>query len=284
MLSTAGGGARRNDIWRSSGRARIAAPSSRMRLGWLLLLAWLTLVPAGTAQADPNALWDIVHGQCVPNEEHYGRPEPCALVELRTGEARGYAVLKDLVGATQFLLVPTARIAGIESPELLLPGAPNYFESAWQSRTYVDDVLGRVLPRDDLSLAINSAYGRTQNQLHIHVDCVRADVRDALRDHEAAIGYRWAPLDILLAGHRYMAVRVDGEQLNHTNPFKLLADGVLGAREDMGRHTLVVVGAVFSNGRPGFIVLDDHADPAIGDRAAGEELQDHACAIASLIR
>src|SRR5215471_17416125 len=112
MLSTAGERARRNGIWRASGRARRCAPSSRMRLGWLLLLAWLALVAAGTAQADPNALWDIVHGQCLPNEERYGRPEPCALVELRTGETRGYAVLQDLVGATQFLLVPTARIAG----------------------------------------------------------------------------------------------------------------------------------------------------------------------------
>jgi CDP-diacylglycerol pyrophosphatase len=249
-----------------------------------VLFAWLTLVSAGTAHADPNALWDIVHGQCVPNEEHYDRPEPCALVELRAGEGLGYAVLKDLVGDTQFLLIPTARIAGIESPALLSPGAPNYFESAWESRTYVDDVLGRALPRDDFSLAINSAYGRTQNQLHIHIDCVRSDVRDALRGHEAAIGYRWAPLDIPLAGHRYMAVRVAGDQLNRTNPFKLLADGVPGAREDMGRHTLVVVGAVFSNGRPGFIVLDDHADAAIGDRASGEELQDHACAIASAVR
>jgi CDP-diacylglycerol pyrophosphatase len=203
---------------------------------------------------------------------------------LRAGEGLGYAVLKDLVGATQFLLIPTARIAGIESPALLAPAAPNYFENAWESRTYVDDVLGRALPRDDFSLAINSAYGRTQNQLHIHIDCVRADVRDALRGHEAAIGYRWAPLDIPLAGHRYMAVRVAGDQLSRTNPFKLLADGVAGAREDMGRHTLVVVGAVFSNGRPGFIVLDDHADAAIGDRASGEELQDHACAIASAVR
>ena len=274
MLSTVGEGERRSDIWWSSERARIGATSSRMRVGWLLILAWLGLVPPGIAQADPNALWDIVHGQCVPNEEHYGRPEPCALVELRTGEARGYAVLKDLVGATQFLLVPTARIAGIESPELLLPGAPNYFESAWQSRTYVDDVLGRVLPRDDLSLAINSAYGRTQNQLHIHIDCVRADVRDALRDHEAAIGYRWAPLDILLVGHRYMAVRVAGEQLDHTNPFKLLADGVPGARDDMGHKTLVVVGSP-----DGFVLLAGH-ETGVGDGGHGEDLQDHACAVA----
>jgi CDP-diacylglycerol pyrophosphatase len=63
------------------------------------------------------------------------------------------------------------------------------------------------------------------------------------------------------------------------NPFLLLADGVPGARAAMGKHTLVVVGATFA-GAPGFVILDDQADPATDDRASGEELQDHNCTIA----
>jgi len=31
---------------------------------------------------------------------------------------------------------------------------------------------------------------------------------------------------------------------------------------------------------PGFVILDDRADPAHGNYAGGEELQDHACALA----
>jgi CDP-diacylglycerol pyrophosphatase len=77
-----------------------------------------------------------------------------------------------------------------------------------------------------------------------------------------------------------MAVRVDAEDLDQANPFTLLADGVPGAREDMGHQTLVVIGATFAGGQPGFIILDDHVNLAVGDRASGEELQDHACAIA----
>jgi CDP-diacylglycerol pyrophosphatase len=46
----------------------------------------------------------------------------------------------------------------------------------------------------------------------------------------------WAPLDVPLVGHRYVAVRVNSEQLRQMNPFKLLADGGPGAREDMGLH------------------------------------------------
>ena len=45
-------------------------------------------------------------------------------------------------------------------------------------------------------------------------------------------------------------------------------------------HTLVIVGATFPDNTSGFVLLDDHADLAAGDRASGEELQDHTCAIA----
>jgi CDP-diacylglycerol pyrophosphatase len=41
-----------------------------------------------------------------------------------------------------------------------------------------------------------------------------------------------------------------------------------------------MVGATFEDGRPGFVLLAGHADPAHGDFASGEELQDHDCAVA----
>ena len=246
-------------------------------------LMTLTLVLLGmtsTRAADRNALWEIVHGRCVPDQQKRDNPAPCAEVDLHDGIEQGSAVLKDLRGKTQFLLIPTARISGIEDPELLASGSPNYFADAWQARTYVDARAGRTLPRESISLAINSMFARSQNQLHIHVDCIRADVRDALHEHQAQIGEKWALLDVPLSGHRYRAMRVMGEQLGQADPFKLLADGESGAREDMGRHTLVVAGETFADGKPGFIVLDDSADRAAGDWGSGEELQDHGCALA----
>lgn len=243
----------------------------------------VALVLLGTAcvrAANPNALWEIVHDQCVPNQERNADPAPCARVVLDEGVARGYAVLKDIRGATQFLLIPTARLAGIEAPELLVSDAPNYFAAAWHARRFVEGRAHRTLPRDALSLAINSALARSQNQLHIHIDCVRADVREALREHGDRIGPRWAPLDVPLAGQRYMAVRVAGEELGAADPFRLLADGVPGAKESMGSHTLVVIGATSPDGTPGFIILDQRADLAAGVRGRGEDLQDHACTLA----
>jgi CDP-diacylglycerol pyrophosphatase len=248
----------------------------RTRIAAALAIALVGMANVGTAHADPNALWTIVHGQCAPDERSHGDPAPCAEVDLSGGQETGYAVLKDLVGATQFLLIPTAEIPGIESPELLAPGAVNYFDAAWHARTFVDERAGWALPRDWMSLAINSAVARTQNQLHIHIDCASRDVRAALIEHAADIGPAWAPFPVPLAGHPYLAMAVSGENLDAVNPFVLLADGVPGARESMGDRTLVVVGAVGPDGAPGFVLLTDQADPATGDTASGEELQDHA--------
>jgi CDP-diacylglycerol pyrophosphatase len=221
------------------------------------------LAAAHHAAADADALWYIVSEQCVPDQQQFHSPKPCDLVDL----ADGYVVLKDRVGDTQFLLMPTARIAGIESPEILAPGSPNYWNAAWQARHFVDERTHRTMPRETISLAINSADGRTQNQLHIHIDCLRLDVQAALREHAGDIGTTWGQFPAKLSGHDYMAMRIDRPDLGDTNPFVLLADGIPGARTDMARYTLVVVGDP-----GGFVLLAGHG--------SGEELQDHACAAA----
>jgi CDP-diacylglycerol pyrophosphatase len=228
------------------------------------------------AAADSNALWHIVSEQCVPDQKLNQNPRPCADVDL----AGGYAVLKDLVGKTQFLLIPTAQVAGIESPKVLAAQSPNYFAAAWQARHFVEERARHVLPRDAIGLAINSVSGRSQNQLHIHVDCMRLDVTAALRTHTGAIGTSWSKFPVPLVGHDYMAMRIEQPELGTTNPFALLADTLSGARADMAHYTLVVVGASAA-GKDGFVVLAGHATPATGNWGAGEQLQDHACAAAT---
>ncbi|HEV2264497.1 MAG TPA: CDP-diacylglycerol diphosphatase [Stellaceae bacterium] len=248
---------------------------------WLVIgaLSVALVVSAARADADPLALWRIVHDECVPNQIDRHDPSPCALVDL----AGSYVVLKDRVGATQFLVLPTARITGIESAALLSPRVPDYMQDAWAARRFVQAQASGPLTRADLSLAVNSIFGRSQNQLHIHVDCLRADVRDTLARHRAAIGDTWQPFPVALAGHDYIARRLVIPDLEGVNPFRTLADQVPEARANMGAYTLVVAGATFA-GKPGFIVLADRADPARGDFAKGESLQDHACAVAHATR
>ena len=242
---------------------------------WFVFASALVIAVAGltTAQADadPNALWTIVHDQCVPDQEASGNPAPCSQVNIGAGEQRGYAVLKDLVGATQFLLIPTERIPGIESPTLLEPDATNYVAAAWDAKSFVDARAGVEIPRDWMSLAINSAVARSQNQLHIHIDCVRADIRETVTRRIADVGPDWAPFPEPLRGHLYQAMSIEGDTLDAVNPVQLLAKRT----DDMGLETLVVVGAYLRGGQPGFVVLASRADPAAGNPGAGEELQDH---------
>lgn len=227
-----------------------------------------------------DVLWTIVHEACVPHELYRHDPKPCVRVDLRGGDEKGFAILKDIRGDTQFLLIPTVRISGIENPITWEPGAPNYFADAWEARAYVEETIHQSLPRNYIGLAINSASSRSQDQLHIHVDCVRLDVDEALRKNETSIKDRWSPLNTCFSGHCYVAIWAPGENLGSNNPFRLLAEELPGALDDMGNWTLVVVGASRANGALGFIILADQVNRKNQDLANGEELLDHACRIA----
>jgi CDP-diacylglycerol pyrophosphatase len=239
----------------------------------VLLVAGIAIA-ALPACADSNALKKIVIDQCVPHQQAGKGPAPCAEVDLKGG----FAVLKDKRGNTQFLLIPTTVVTGIEDRHTLMPDAPNYFAAAWAARRFTEKQAGKPIPRDDIGLSVNSAYGRSQNQLHIHMDCIRPDVRQALKDNDAKIGTTWAPLDVDLVGHRYRAMRLVGAELER-NPFKVLSEGDEEAGAGMGRETLTLVGAVFPDGKPGFYLLADRASITAMDSAASESLLDHGCAV-----
>ena len=222
-----------------------------------------------------------MHDKCVPNQEILHDPAPCARVDVTRGEARGYVILKDIRGKTQFLLIPTQRISGIESPDLLAPDAPNYWVAAWENRNFVSARTGRGLAWDMIGLAINSSSSRSQDQLHIHIDCLRPDVRSLLAEHSAEIGATWKKLPFVLAGQDYFARRLAAANLANENPFKLLADGLPSAAQDMGQETLAVVGVSFAPGENGFVLLAAKASAAPGRGAHAEHLLDHSCAVAA---
>ena len=64
---------------------------------------------------ESDTLRKIVLEQCLPNQQENQNPSPCAEVKPNAG----YVVLKDRHGPLQYLLMPTYRINGTESP---LPG------------------------------------------------------------------------------------------------------------------------------------------------------------------
>ncbi len=262
-------------IWRTLFSAR-----ARLFLIPVVAAAGLAIFLPLALSKDRNVLWTIAHDKCVPDEIQNHDPAPCAVVDLTDGDADGYVLLKDIRGIAQYLLIPTRRISGIEAPEVLDPDLPNYWAAAWSHRDLLGKRLGHDLAWDMVGLAINSQAARSQDQMHIHMDCLRLDVRDALAKHAAEIGPSWAKLSFDLAGATYYARRLAAADLSTQDPFKLLADGVTGARAAMGKETLAMIGAT-SSGKDDFVLL---AAPGPGDATAAhsEDVLDHSCAVAQI--
>ena len=229
------------------------------------------------ARADRLALWTIVHNQCAAHAETGQGPAPCERIDLTHGEDQGVALLKDRVGIAQFLVIPTRRVSGIEDPFVLDPAAPDYFAFAWAAREALAARLGRPLERTNISIAINSAFARSQDQFHLHLDCLDKDVEKTLAGDFGSLDEVWRPMTEPLKGRVYWARRVLSDDLSGVRPLSLLADGAPDARAHMADESLIAIGATFA-GMPGFALLADRAELTQGGHA--EDLQDHDCAAA----
>jgi CDP-diacylglycerol pyrophosphatase len=250
-------------------------PHARLLGSLVVALAVVVALVALALQrhAQRERLRLIVQEQCLPGWLATHQPAPCSSVTLLgTGpDAQGYAVLHDRKGGAHFLLIPTRTIGGIESPEARSADAPNYFDAAWKAREVLEPDAGAPLPRTAVGLAVNQLRARSQDQLHIHISCLRASTFDALRQHAAQIGLRWTRLE--LGGHSYYAMRVMGEELASANPIRLLAGGIPAAKGQLADYTLLVAGETFSEG-PGFVLLAAQGVPG------AELLLDASCAVA----
>lgn len=220
---------------------------------------------------DSDGLWKVVGGQCVPNQRNTNNPAPCTTVDF----ARRYAVLKDIAGRAQYLLIPTDRVAGIEAPEILYAGSPEYWQYAWNAGRHVEARLHRPLAANQLGLEINSSGRRSQNQFHIHIDCMRADVTNALAPHRDDPPGAWR--DITLDGHRYRVMRVTS-LVDRSNPFRVVQRS-LGSQQRMGDQTILVTGAGADAAQDGWLIVHSGLDMD-GGTGTAEGLMDHACRIA----
>lgn len=237
----------------------------------LLIVAVITWFSLRQYLHHPDALWRIVSQQCVPNQQKSQNPEPCAKVDLPSG----FVLLKDIHGPLQYLLMPTAKMKGMESPELLQAKTPNFFWLAWQQRNVMSARLGSYIPDDVVSLTINSTTGRTQSQLHIHISCLREDVREQLNRYANTLNSHWQQFPESLAGNQYIARKVGVAEFSRFGPFIMLANQVPQAREHMGRYSLAM--AKLADGD--WVVLATERNLLRLNLASAEQLQDHDCGL-----
>jgi CDP-diacylglycerol pyrophosphatase len=253
---------------------------------WIFVIAAMAMLAAGPALAelaarpalsDRNLLWNIVNFKCLRHLTKSEAPIPCDSVDVSTGWDRGVAILKDFDGVARMLAIPTHQVNGIEDPALLTPDEPNYFASAWAERSTVERRLRKGLPREEVAITVDSMAASNQDQLFLRIDCIDKDVAASLASYSGALDTEWRAMTVDLKGRRYWARKLESDDLSGVSPFRLLADGISGAKTEMGLWSLAAVGANFS-GAPGFILLADHAEPTAGGHA--EDLQDRDCAIA----
>ena len=223
-------------------------------------------------------LWHVVQ-TCVVNHRLLGAEFPCLEVKIANDSDAGFAVLKVPFKSTHIVVAPTIPVQGIESPELQAVDAPNYVKDAWEARHYVAERAGRPLAWDDVGLAINSGLGRSQDQLHIHVDCVQPYVRTILREFaKLSNSDNWVRLKTPMRGTRYWALSLDSPDLSKVNIFKLAMAGLHIQPDNQANLSLALLGTSKSDSQRGFYLLADLSTLKPLHGAHAEYLLDHSCA------
>lgn len=228
--------------------------------------AWLLKI-----HANSDALWKIVSEQCVPNQQQRHDPAPCLEVNLE----KHFVVFKDAKGPLHTLMMPTEEITGIESPAIQKPDAPNYLYDAWLERDRLKKMAEKPLNDRYLGLAVNSWYGRSQNQLHIHLACLRPDVYQTLSQRDGLIGDSWQPLGVTLKGHDYLAMKIPAATFEKQSPFTLLNNYVQQHGDDIAKYGLAVT--LTENGE--FVLLANRLKVADLNLGSAGEILDYGCAL-----
>lgn len=244
----------------------------------ITLVTMVVLVTVGCAyialnhSKNADQLWKIVSQQCVPGQVKKNDPSPCRQVNIQDG----YVVLKDRNGPLQFLLMPVAKITGVESQSLLNPATPNFLAEAWRARHFMEEKRGAIIDDRVYSLAINSRWGRTQDQLHIHISCLRPDIRQQLDALSSRLNDKWQTER--LGSHDYLVRIVSRDEFKRTSPFIRIANELPGARENMGSYGIAI--AALEDGKRVLMVVKRNL--LLLNRASAEELQDHRCTLLNL--
>ena len=241
-----------------------------------LLAAFLVAVPIPAAAGpDPSrdVLWAALK-TCVLAKRVANRTFPCLSVDLGDGGRPGSAVLRAPGEPTHIVVMPTDTVAGLEARVLQGPAGTAYWRAALAARPFVSDALNGKLPPGAVGLAVNSARGRSQDQLHIHLDCLRPSVLKAVRAHGRQVRHTWSRFPVPLTGDRFYALRVPEAEAAQFNPFAALHT-LPGARPDLHRTSFAALATPPGDPEPGYILLAYRAP-----NASAEDVMDHSCTAA----
>lgn len=208
---------------------------------WIYTLLGLVMLSAFGCQqvskvvSNRNVLWQIVNERCGTSQDLKG---DCLVINRQ----EGYVVLRDIKGPVQTLIIPTQKVTGIEDVQLLNVQTPNYFHDAWVNAQILNQQNKKEIDPKYLSFSVNSSHGRTQDQLHIHSSCLKANVYTVLQKYRSDIREQWSILPDKLLGHTYIAKKIKVADLDQQSPFLQLEQYVkTQPKTKMGDYGLAMV-------------------------------------------
>ncbi|WP_149138928.1 CDP-diacylglycerol diphosphatase [Cupriavidus campinensis] len=213
-----------------------------------------------------NGLWRNVQARCLTA----GAPRhaDCAVVD----RDRGLVLYKDAVGASHYLVIPDHPVTGVEDPRVWTGTRPDGWAFGWEERQIVARAVGKPVPDTLIGLAVNSRASRSQDQLHIHLDCISGAAQKFLS--QSGITPAWRAFTF--AGKRVLAKRVPVDQpVLAFNPFDEVrgdmgtAPGTAIAPQDRGIFLAYTGGS--------FVVVDEPVDLAPGNNGHASDFLDRRC-------
>lgn len=148
---------------------------------------------------------------------------PCLRVGAKGREATPSVVLRVPGSRTHLLVMPAEAIPGLEDPRLQNAPYGSLWAEALATRPLVSEGAGFAVPDASIGLAINADRVRSQDQLHIHVECIRPRYLQSIRAQAAGLGRDGSTKSLIVAGEQFVARRIGREDVERGNLFALLA-------------------------------------------------------------
>lgn len=248
------------------------APALWLAAAWALAGCTAENV-VGVLSGGRDGLWRNVQQRCLVSTAAH--PD-CAQVD----QSRGLVLYKDAIGKSHYLVIPARTVTGVDDAKAWDGAGANPWAFGWAARGIVGQSLGKAVPDDMLGLAINSRTSRSQDQLHIHLDCISTAARALVNGAAGPIGTGWTALRLDGKPVRAMFVPASAPVLA-VDPFQLVRDGAKGsATAPPPDRGIFVTYMDDRQGRAGFVVVDQPVDAAAGSNGHASDFLDRRCRLA----
>lgn len=181
-----------------------------------------TLLPRAISAGLPRTSLRAVVEGCIL-AKRFALTFPC--LRIGTGEkgATPYVVLRVPGSRTHLLVMPAEAIPGLEDPRLQGASYGSLWVEALATRPLVSEGAGFAISNAFIGLAVNADRVRSQDQLHIHVECIRPRYLQSIRAQAAGLDRDGGVKSMIVAGEHFTARRIGRTDVERGNLFTLLA-------------------------------------------------------------